>query len=118
MTSDEAPGAAAPATPAAIQLLFVDDCPNLAATQAALYTALRRLGMPESVELRRVDTQQEAERLGMRGSPTVLIDGVDPFAAENAPAALSCRVFPAAQGGSAAPTVEQLTAVLRRSGAG
>ncbi|MDP9431686.1 MAG: thioredoxin family protein [Actinomycetota bacterium] len=111
MTMSSAPASGASPD---IQLLFVDDCPNLAATQAALYAALRRLGIPESVQLRRVDTEEEAQRLGMRGSPTVLIDGVDPFEGEVA-AGLSCRIFSTAGSRSAAPTVEQLTDVLRRA---
>ena len=55
-----------------------------------------------------VETAEDAERLGFHGSPTVIVDGVDPFADEHTPVGLACRVFrtPAGLGGS--PTVEQL----------
>ena len=57
---------------------------------------------------RRAAVHGDAERLGFHGSPTVLVDGVDPFADEHTPVGLACRVFrtPAGLGGS--PTVEQL----------
>ncbi len=41
----------------------------------------------------RVETAQQAERVGFRSSPTILIDGVDSFAADSDPVGgLSCRV--------------------------
>ena len=48
--------------------------------------------------LTRVDTQERAEALSFRGSPTVLIDGVDPWDDPNAPAGLSCRIYRTADG--------------------
>ncbi len=47
------------------------------------------------------------------GSPTVLVDGQDPFPGDAAPAGLSCRVYRTASGVSGAPTIEQLVEVLR-----
>ena len=55
----------------------------------------------------------EVALLWFRGSPTVLVDGRDPFADESAPAGLSCRVFATPEGLRGAPTVGQLLAVLR-----
>jgi hypothetical protein len=40
-----------------------------------------------------VESAEEAARLGFRGSPTVLIDGNDPFAAEKDLIGLACRVY-------------------------
>ena len=53
------------------------------------------------------------ERLRFRGSPTVLVEGRDPFAEESDPVGLSCRVFGTPGGLRGAPTVEQLVEVLR-----
>jgi len=47
------------------------------------------------------------------GSPTVLIDGVDPFADWNAPIGVACRVYATPAGLDGAPSVEQLCAILR-----
>ena len=38
-----------------------------------------------AVTLQAVPTAEEAEAVGFRGSPTVLVDGVDPFADPAAP---------------------------------
>lgn len=40
----------------------------------------------------RVETIEEAERLGFHGSPSILVDGVDVFA-EPAGVGLSCRIY-------------------------
>jgi hypothetical protein len=56
-----------------------------------------------------VTTPDDATAEGFRGSPTVLIDGRDPF---DDPAGLSCRVFPTGAVLSGAPTAEQLLAVM------
>jgi hypothetical protein len=42
---------------------------------------------------RTVDTPQQAQQLGVRGSPTILVDGHDLFATGEAPAGRSCRVY-------------------------
>ena len=56
---------------------------------------------------------EEAEAVGFRGSPTVLVNGRDPFAESDVPGGLSCRVFGTEAGPAGAPTVEQLVEVLR-----
>ena len=38
-----------------------------------------------------IATEDEAARSGMHGSPTILIDGIDPFAEPGQPASVSCR---------------------------
>lgn len=68
--------------------------------------------LDEAVTLTAVPTPEDAERLGFRGSPTILIDGEDPFADEAAPVGLACRVFATPDGLRGAPTVEQLVGVL------
>ena len=59
-----------------------------------------------------VDTAEEAERTGFHGSPSILVDGVDVFAAPDAEVGLSCRRYPTPDGYQGAPTLEQLRAVL------
>lgn len=50
-----------------------------------------------------------------RGSPTVLIDGVDPFGDE-APLGLACRVYRTADGQTGSPTLHQLRDAIERAG--
>ena len=59
-----------------------------------------------------METPEEAERLAFIGSPTILVDGRDPFASGNEPSALACRVFTTPDGRAGCPTVEQLVEVL------
>src|SRR5699024_5336838 len=59
-----------------------------------------------------IETHEEAVRLGFNGSPTILIDGTDPFAEDGAPAGLACRVFRTLDGRSGPPTGEQLRTAL------
>lgn len=63
-----------------------------------------------------VETAEDAERLGFHGSPTVLVDGVDPFADEHAPVGLVCWVFRTPAGLAASPTVEQLREAISGPG--
>ena len=96
-----------------VDLLFFDGCPNWQETERRLHEALA-LGKREAVTLRyvEVETPEDAERLSFRGSPTLLVDGVDPFAEPGAPVGLSCRVFRTPEGLRGAPTVEQLVQAL------
>jgi hypothetical protein len=48
--------------------------------------------------------------VGFTGSPTLLIEGTDPFARPGAPVALACRTYPTPSGLAGAPTIEQLSA--------
>ncbi len=55
-----------------------------------------------------IRTAAEAQRLGFRGSPTVLVDGTDPFASEDHAGGLTCRLYDTPNGPAGAPTVDQL----------
>lgn len=73
-------------------VLTVAGCPNAAVLDERLAIALA--GRADvTVERRVIDDEQEAARLGMRGSPTLLVDRVDPFAAPGVPPSLSCRMY-------------------------
>ncbi|MFF1676202.1 organomercurial lyase [Streptomyces sp. NPDC058256] len=94
-----------------ITVLTVPDCPNAPVVKERITRALD--GRCAEVELVEVADQDEAVRLGMSGSPTVLIDGVDPFAVPGAPASVSCRLYRWPDGGAkGAPNVAELRRVL------
>jgi hypothetical protein len=96
-----------------VQLLYFDGCPNWQETERRLQEALSVAGLDAVCEHVQVGTPEKAERLRFRGSPTVLVNGADPFADDRAPVGLSCRVFQAPEGLRGAPTVAQLVEVLR-----
>ncbi len=65
-----------------------------------------------TVTRHQVDTIEEAERVGFRGSPSILIDGVDVFAEPDAGVGLACRVYVTPDGPAGAPTLDQLRVVV------
>ncbi len=74
-----------------ITVLTVADCPN---AQPALERITAVLdGLDTELELVEVASETEAARRGMYGSPTILIDGNDPFAQPGAGPSLSCRLY-------------------------
>lgn len=75
--------------------------------------ALDRLGLGREIGLQPVQTTEEADELDFRGSPTVLIEGVDPFGDPETPTGLSCRVYKTGKGVEGAPAVGQLVAALK-----
>lgn len=84
---------------------YFDGCPNWQTTRERLEEAIG--GLRVTVLMQLVETPEEAACVGFRGSPTVLIEGVDPFDDPDAPAAgtLACRVYRTEDG---SPSVEQL----------
>lgn len=74
-----------------LTILYVPDCPNVATLQDRLAQVIT--ADCAELALRLVDSQELAAELGMTGSPTLLIDGVDPFAEPGRSASLSCRLY-------------------------
>jgi hypothetical protein len=93
-----------------VTLLYFDGCPNWRTTDQHLGDLVDEFEL--RVSYRRVETAEEAQRLDFRGSPTVLIDGHDPFAVGNEPVGLSCRIYRTPQGAAGSPTLDQLRAAL------
>ena len=100
-----------------LTVLAVPDCPNVAALEQRLAAALA--GRPDVVVRRReVADDREAAQAGMHGSPTLLINGVDPFAAPGQAPGLACRLYRDADGRAAGtPTVEALRRALDQASA-
>ncbi|MDW3221085.1 MAG: thioredoxin family protein [Acidimicrobiales bacterium] len=96
-----------------VTLLYFDDCPNWLEADAHLRTlAAERRDL--HITRRIVDTPEAAEETQFRGSPSILVDGLDIFADADAPVGLSCRVYQTPDGTAGAPTIEQLREVLCR----
>ena len=100
-----------------LTVLAVPGCPNAPLLEKRLAEVLA--GRPGVTVQRRVITEvAEAARWGMRGSPTLLANGHDPFAAPGATPALACRLYPGEDGRlDGAPTVQALRRALEQAGA-
>ena len=98
-----------------VELLYLDGCSNWRLTEERLITALRLANRSHvTVVRRRVDTDEQAAALGFVGSPTVLIDGRDPFVTGGESVGLTCRLFRSDDGLEGAPRLEQLVEVVTR----
>ncbi|WP_225095067.1 thioredoxin family protein [Streptomyces sp. CoH27] len=87
-----------------LTVLVVPECPHTAPLRERLARALE--GRADvTVTWHEVADPEEARRLGMHGSPTLLADGTDPFARPGQEPSLSCRV-------GALPSVRQLREVI------
>jgi hypothetical protein len=95
-----------------VALLYFDGCPNHHNAEAQLRRVLDELAWGGSLVRINVDSIESAEKLRFRGSPTIHINGVDPFADPDAPVGLTCRLYPTGVGYQATPPVDELRAAL------
>ena len=96
-----------------VELLYFDGCPNWKVADDRLAQALAELGRDDVVVDRHlVETAEQAEELAFAGSPTIRIDGTDPFATGEEQIGLACRVYVTPAGLSGSPDAAQLLEVL------
>lgn len=95
-----------------LMLQYFDDCPNWRVLHQHVIELAREFD-DLHLELQLVGTPEAAEQCGFRGSPSILVDGVDPFARPDDPIGLSCRVYATPSGPAGSPTLDQLRAVLQ-----
>lgn len=96
-----------------VTLRYFDGCPNWKVALDRLHEAINEVGVDHvHIDLERVETPERAQKLRFRGSPTILIDGTDPFADEGDQVGLSCRIFQTDEGPQGSPTRRQLKAAL------
>lgn len=98
-----------------ITVLTVPDCPNAPVVRERIDAALA--GRVVEIETLTVADEAEAVRCGMTGSPTILIDGSDPFRQAGAVPSLSCRVYRHSDGRmDGTPSVDELRRALVAAG--
>lgn len=99
-----------------IELLVVPDCPNAPAAKKLLRAALDAAGLADpGVRVTVIRSQREAEERGFVGSPTVLINGLDPFGEPGRPPAMACRIYPGEDGPTGLPPTGELARALTDS---
>lgn len=97
-----------------VTILRIEQCHNADLLTARLEELLSGRGI--SLRTVVVSDEQDAVRQGFHGSPTLLIDGKDPFPAPDSPVGLSCRYYPNGSNGSerttTIPTSTELATLL------
>jgi hypothetical protein len=99
-----------------VAVLYFAECPNWQTALERVWAASARTGVQVQISTREVKSPEEAELLGFTGSPTILLDGADPFTQPGAVPALACRVYATPAGLTGSPSVDQLTDALASLG--
>jgi hypothetical protein len=101
-----------------IELLWWEGCPSYPEAIAQLHVLLREEGLdPAALELREVESDEQAARERFPGSPTIRVDGEDVLPpGEGEPYSLTCRVYRLRDGRySATPDPEDVRAAIRQT---
>jgi hypothetical protein len=98
-----------------IDFLYWEECPSHSEALARLRRAMAEEGVPDDVLVTRIDTQEEADRHGFPGSPTIRFDGEDlQPEGTGAHAYLTCRTYRTDEGRlSPLPTIAMIRRALR-----
>jgi hypothetical protein len=78
-----------------VEVLYFDGCPNHEALLPQLRKLMGEAGVDSPVELKHVDSVEDAERERFLGSPTLRVDGrdVDASALKRDDYGLKCRLY-------------------------
>jgi hypothetical protein len=77
-----------------VELLVVPDCAHEAPTHQLLRLLLDECGLSHvDIRVRIVESEAQARELAFVGSPTVRIDGADPYPPTAAAYGLACRLY-------------------------
>jgi hypothetical protein len=89
-------------------VLYIEGCLNKELAESRVRLAADRVGGAVEVRSQRVKSISEASLLGFRGSPTLLMDGVDVFRGDSGHDGLACRLYRTAHGLEGAPSLDDL----------
>lgn len=96
-----------------VEVVHIAECPNWADTAQDLRELLAELGHADiAVGVRTVVSGDDALAVRFAGSPTVLIDGVDPYPHGEPTGDLACRVYLTEVGLRGRPSRTQLRQLL------
>ena len=95
-----------------IQLHYFDSCPSWRTADRRLREVLAELGVEIEIDYVRALSPEAADEVGFRGSPSVVIDGNDPFAGTSPAVGWACRLYQTESGLDGSPSVAQLRQVL------
>jgi len=100
-----------------VEFLYWEECPSHEEALARLQAVLQEEGIVAHVEVIRVETEEQAERLQFPGSPTIRFDGKDIVPVpEGTRFSLTCRVYHLEDGRvSPLPSKEMIRRALKGS---
>jgi len=96
-----------------IELFYFDSCLSYQTAERLLREALAEEGLAAEIKMIEVAGDGDAQALKFAGSPTVRINGVDPFLQGGAGYGMQCRVYATPEGLKGWPTKAMLAAALR-----
>jgi hypothetical protein len=94
------------------------DCPNDASAAQLITNAVADTRVKATITHTIIASQEQARQRGFTGSPTILLNGLDPFARLDAPPALSCRLDTTPDGLRGIPALRDLRQAIERVAAG
>ncbi len=96
-----------------VTIQHLPGCPNLALACARVDEAIRRYGGPvPEIVVQEIPDPAAAEHVGFHGSPTILVDGIDPFEGAPAEPTFACRIYHTRAGPQGTPSLEQILEAL------
>jgi hypothetical protein len=96
-----------------ITIQYFDGCPHWKLADERIRHVLGDFSSDDvTLEYQFIDSPETADQLGFHGSPTILIDGLDPFITGVEEGGMSCRVFGTEDGIQGAPTEAELRKLL------
>ena len=96
-----------------VTIQYFDGCPHWKLADERVRRVLEGVSTGEvTLEYELIDSPESAQRVGFHGSPTILVDGRDPFVTGVEQVGMSCRVFRTEDGIQGAPTEAELRKLL------
>lgn len=99
-----------------VELLYFEGCPSYATLLTHLQEIIAREGVQSDVELRRIETDEDAQDARFLGSPSVRINGsdVEEAARDRRDFGLKCRLYQTPTGLTPEPPDDWITAAIHR----
>ncbi len=99
-----------------LEILWIDGCPSYESMLESLEQVMREEKIAAPIEMVQVRDDSDAVAKKFLGSPTLRIDGVDPFAEPHQTNfAMQCRLYQTSKGLRGVPTQEMLRSALRNA---
>ena len=97
-----------------VSFLYYEDCPSHDLALERLREVMAEEGIPDEVEVIKVETKEQARELCFIGSPTIRVDGQDIDPPSDSHYALTCRTYRLADGRvSPLPSKDMIQRALR-----
>lgn len=100
-----------------IEILYFEGCPNHEGLETRIRSLLDAAGIDETINHRRIDSEDQARAEHFLGSPTVRVNGIDvePDAHRRDAYGLTCRVYATDGGLRGTPPDQWITDAVQAS---